>query len=486
MFSKLHIQTKLLLTILPLLFIAILASAYLNNRYEEQEMQKQAQASAQTYGDLIRESLVEMMTTHERVEDDYLFRINALRDIQNLRVHFSFDNLHLKDIFQDDARIERLRKREQSIPALSPEEQIVFQTGNPIWEKRGQLFNAIIPFTATAKCQRCHEVPAGHVLGAAEMTIPLDRIAMLIQNNWIRSIWVLIIFTTIAFIFSIFLYHYLVTKRLQSLVEATKIIGSGNLGHPVAKDSSRDELGELASAFDTMRVQLKAAQEKLIHTERLSTIGQMASSIIHDFRSPMSTINLVVDSLQRGNNMTPEKTEEWYRLIRSAIQRMVAMAQELLDFSRGEIHLEKTEFSVDEFMLLLVESVKMNLEQTKIQLNVDKQYKGNGVFDAERLHRAMINIINNAQDAMPQGGTVQLGCSRANGSIIFVIADNGPGIPLEIKDRIFEAFVTAGKKKGTGLGLAITKRIIEQHGGTIQVESEKGKGTIFVIRIPAS
>jgi signal transduction histidine kinase len=95
-----------------------------------------------------------------------------------------------------------------------------------------------------------------------------------------------------------------------------------------------------------------------------------------------------------------------------------------------------------------------------------------------------VNIINNAQDAMPQGGELHLTVDRDDGTIRFTITDSGNGIPPEIRDRMFEAFVTAGKKKGTGLGLAITKRIVDQHGGTIEVQSEPGKGTTFVVSIP--
>ena len=137
-------------------------------------------------------------------------------------------------------------------------------------------------------------------------------------------------------------------------------------------------------------------------------------------------------------------------------------------------------------MALLTRSVKHTLEQANIQLHIEKRYTGTAVFDPDRLHRALINIINNAQDAMPQGGVLHIIASRENNRLSFSISDSGVGIPPEIKDKIFDAFVTAGKKRGTGLGLAITKRIIDQHGGTIEVESESGKGTRFIVKIPPS
>jgi signal transduction histidine kinase len=316
------------------------------------------------------------------------------------------------------------------------------------------------------------------------MDISLERMNASIKNNYIRSIWIGYIFIAIAILLSMFYYRWMVSRRLKLLVDETKIIGGGNLDHPVIIGTSQDELGELALAFDTMRVKLKLAQDRIIHSERLSTVGQMASSIVHDFRSPMATINLIIESLQQGKQTDPSRVQEWYRLIRESVQRMVTMAQELMDFSKGDTRLEKSEFAIDEFLHLVEKSVKMNLERASIKFEIDNQCTGTAVFDLDRLHRAIVNIINNAQDATAAGGSVTLAAWMDNGEIAFRISDTGKGIPPEIREKMFDAFVTAGKKKGTGLGLAITKRIVDQHEGTIEVKSAPGMGTTFVIRLP--
>jgi signal transduction histidine kinase len=485
MFRRLRISTKLLLTVFPLIVLAMGTSIYLNNRYQEREMLAQAQASAQTAADIVRESLVNMMTTRLKIDDAYLSQLNAVRDIRKLHIHFTTDSLHLRDMYQDEERLSRLKNREGLIPPMQAHELEVFRTGEPLWEHKDELFTAIIPFKAVAKCQTCHEVPQGYVLGVAEMDIGLDRIAAAINSNWTRSIWVFSIFTFVALILSLVVYRIIVYQRLKRLVDATLTMGTGDLSDQhLEKIVSEDELGNLARAFELMRTRLRRAQDQIIHSERLSMVGQMASSIVHDFRTPMSTINLAIESLQKGMDFTPEKTQEWYRMIRDAVQRMVIMAQELLDFSRGEVRLELAEVHVPEFAHLLVKSVKPTLEQAHIKLKIEERYIGTAMIDPDRLQRAFINIINNAQDAMPSGGTLSIATGRENGCVAFTIADTGNGIPAEIKDKIFDAFVTAGKKKGTGLGLAITKRIIDQHNGTIDVESEHGKGTRFTIRIP--
>jgi signal transduction histidine kinase len=487
MFRKLRISSKLLLTIFPLATLAIGVSVYLNNLYQERDMLEQAQVAARTSSDIIRESLVNMMVTRERVDEKYLVQLNTIPDIKNLHIHFTVDGLHLRSIYSTDVeRMDRLRKREMESAVLSPAEQKVFETGEQIWQRNDTTFNGIIPFKADTRCQNCHGVSVGQVLGAAEMDISLTRISNSIKSNWPRSFFVYFVFTLLGAILSMVLYRVLVSRRLKNLVDATKLIGSGELDQPLMLDSSGDEIGELSSAIDAMRTQLKTIQGRLIHTERLSAIGQMASSIIHDFRSPMSTINLAIETLQQGHALAPEKTQQWYGMIRDSVHRMIVMAQELLDFSRGEMHLEKQANSVGEFVELLVQSVQPTLERNHVQLLVERQYTGNAVFDPDRMHRALVNIINNAQDAMPKGGMLRFVASRQNGSLLFSIADTGGGIPDEIREKIFEAFVTVGKKKGTGLGLAITKRIIDQHGGAIEVESERGKGTTFLVTIPTT
>lgn len=484
MFRNLSISTKLLVTMVPLVFLAIGLSAYFNNMYQEKEMLKQAQSSAQTNADLIRESLVDMMMTRYRVDDEYLDRLNSVRDIHNVEIYFILDSLRFNLTYQSEERTQRLSQRERLTPVTADVKE-VFRTGRAVWNRKDNMYNTTIPFLATSKCQKCHDVPEGFVLGAVTLDVSIDRIEASIRNNWVRSFIVFLIFTAAGIFATVILYQILIARRLSNLVEATKAIGSGNLDRPLADFSSRDELGELRTAIETMRQQLKSAQTKLIHGERLSTIGQMASSIVHDFRTPMSTINLAVANLQQGKEVSREKTELWYGMIRDSVQRMINMAQELLEFSRGEATLNKQEHSVPEFVDLVARSVSLHLEQAHIRFTVEQEYRGTLVFDMDRFHRALVNIITNAQDAMSNGGELHITSSFKDGFVCFTISDTGQGIPDEIKDKIFDAFVTRGKKKGTGLGLAITKRIVDQHGGMIDVKSEQGKGTTFEVKIPA-
>ncbi len=484
MFRNLTLAAKLLVTILPLI-AAVIIITILDDHYQKEDMIREAQSHAENYVGMIRESLFEMMTKYGKVDDSYLERLNSLRDIERLHIHFYLKDLKLKDTFLlDPERVARLRRHEQENAHLTAGEQAVFSSGKTIQAQRGSNFHTIIPFRSGPKCEECHAVPSGHVLGVAELDISLAAIEKSIHRNYIRSIAIALFFTGIAIIISTLVYKKLVSKRLKQLVDATQVIATGDLDQPARVDASNDELGELGAAFDRMRVSLKTTRTKLIHAERLSMIGQLASSIIHDFRTPMSSINLAIEALEQTKGPISERTRQSYRLIHDSIRQMVTMAQELLDFSRGEVSLHKVEFSVDEFGHLLEESVSANLVRSKIHLNLHTKFHGKAVFDPDRMHRALVNLINNSQDAMPDGGKIDITIGKEDHALAFTVKDTGTGIPSEIRHTMFDAFVTAGKVKGTGLGLAITKRIVDQHGGTIEVESERGKGTSFTIKIP--
>ena len=112
-------------------------------------------------------------------------------------------------------------------------------------------------------------------------------------------------------------------------------------------------------------------------------------------------------------------------------------------------------------------------------------YEGPARFDEVKLRRAIVNVARNAGQAMAHGGRFDVHVSRLGGRLVFRMSDDGPGIPEEIRDRLFESFATHGKEDGTGLGLAIVKRIAEEHGGSIRCRTRSGKGTTFTLAIPA-
>lgn len=164
---------------------------------------------------------------------------------------------------------------------------------------------------------------------------------------------------------------------------------------------------------------------------------------------------------------------------------MNGMMQELLDYSRGQITLIFTPCDMSKFIDEIVAVMKPYLEGKKISFEVNREFDGVVHIDEPRLHRALLDILHNAEDAMEAGGIIRFDILPDGDYVLFQIQDQGRGIPPEIKDRVFEPFVTFGKQRGTGLGLAIVKKVVDQHGGKIWFDSVPGAGTTFYVQIPA-
>jgi signal transduction histidine kinase len=224
--------------------------------------------------------------------------------------------------------------------------------------------------------------------------------------------------------------------------------------------------------------------EKLMKTEKLSAIGSMASSIVHDLKTPISTIkgftNLLTDE-----KISVETKGSFTEIINSEIDRFVRMTEELLEFAKDKkIKINIKECNIKQFIDYISPFIERDFEGRNIEFIKILDYDGTIKMNSEKMMRVILNLSGNAGDAMTKGGKFTIKAERKNDRVEFTISDTGTGIPEEIKDRLFEPFATSGKRKGTGLGLAIAKKIVEEHHGEIKVESKKGEGTTFYIAIP--
>ena len=220
-----------------------------------------------------------------------------------------------------------------------------------------------------------------------------------------------------------------------------------------------------------------------IYQEKLTIVGQMAGGIIHDFKSPLTIIRLAAELVERAKDT--RHIARNCQLIVSTVDRMTGMAEELLDFTRGrlQLHREWVEPSVllNEFHELLLPL----LEGKPIHFQIDLQTADRLAIDSARLTRALYNLASNAIEALGETGELTVRLTRPDDQFLIEISDTGPGIPVEIRSRLFDPFVSAGKRNGTGLGTSIAKKIIEEHGGTISFTTALGRGTTFSIRLPA-
>jgi signal transduction histidine kinase len=222
---------------------------------------------------------------------------------------------------------------------------------------------------------------------------------------------------------------------------------------------------------------------EVVRKEKLSLIGEMASSLMHDVRNPVQVILSSLELIKIFHS--DAETVDCCQKMELQCDRLVAMAGELLEFSKGEtkLHLVRTDtnsllqqflaFNTDAFRPV---GVTLNVESDPADIEVDSM----------RLLRVLQNLVSNAVQALNSkpGARVDVRGWVSDSIFYLSVRDNGPGIPAQIKDRIFEPFATYGKIGGTGLGLAIVKNVITAHRGKIALETQAGQGTEFLIRLP--
>ena len=223
--------------------------------------------------------------------------------------------------------------------------------------------------------------------------------------------------------------------------------------------------------------------QEVVRTEKLSLVGEMAGSLMHDLHTPVQVILSAVDVIRM--NHSDAETVDCCKKMELQCDRLVAMAGELLEFSRGEteLHLERTDTStlMRQFLAYNEDSfrpvgVTFSVEDEPAEIEVDSM----------RLQRVLQNLASNAVQALNSrpGGRIDVRAWVRDSMLHLSVRDNGPGIPAGIQDRIFDPFVTHGETGGSGLGLAIANKVVTAHRGKITFETQAGQGTEFLIRIP--
>lgn len=306
---------------------------------------------------------------------------------------------------------------------------------------------------------------------------------MQILNKRIQNTLITVGILTIIFaLTSAFFIARGLTRPIDRLVDSSRLLGQGDLDTKI-KPESNDEIGVLAHSLDDMRESLKTAREELIRGERLSTIGRMASMITHDFRQPITVIYGLAQIIEM-QALDDDKRKEYTDRILYQIDRMQGMITELLDFAKGKVKLVRTKIELASFLKELVENFQIYVKSKNISLVLKNSWDGHLLLDRNRIERVLENIVRNAVQAIKKDGTIVVSTGYNEGMVCIEITDDGPGMPHDVRENLFKAFYTSGKSGGTGLGLAMALKVIEEHSGTIEVESELGKGTCFRILLP--
>lgn len=273
------------------------------------------------------------------------------------------------------------------------------------------------------------------------------------------------------------------TRPLEKLVEGVRALGKGDFSYPLDVHG-RDELAEVTASFIGMRDSLQETQRQLLETERLATIGRMASSISHDMRHQLTAIMANSEFLCE-RNLDAEQAEEFYQEIRAAVGQMADLIDSLLEFSRTRGALSLSFASVEEILQKAIRSVQRHPSAYGVQITLSCEGNSDGWFDPKKLERVFYNLlVNSCQATEPGSGEVDVHLHPVAGGLEVIVRDNGKGVPERIRDKIFEPFVSYGKENGTGLGLTIVQKILEDHGGTIVLAHSSEGNTTFKINVP--
>lgn len=275
-------------------------------------------------------------------------------------------------------------------------------------------------------------------------------------------------------------------RPINELTGAMAVVGSGHLDHPITP-RSRDEIGELASAFGRMTDNLRQSRAALVQSEKLASIGEMAAAVAHGLRNPLASLRAAAQ-LVRQHPEAPSSREHLDAIVEE-VDRLDRRISHLLSFSRpAPFH------PLQEKVSRLVEGLLPAFSQLLRERGIELQLDLPGALpevrvDPMQLEQALVEIVSNALDAMPSGGRLRIAASvdahlSGAGYVTVEVTDTGPGIPDHVLPSVCEPFFTT-RHEGTGLGLAIAKRYVEQNGGRLEITSRPGATSVRV-RLPAA
>ncbi|MDZ7291575.1 MAG: DUF3365 domain-containing protein [candidate division KSB1 bacterium] len=384
-------------------------------------------------------------------------------------------------------------------------------------------FRYFAPLYTEESCLSCHGkqgYKVGDIRGGISILIPTDKVEAARKRNYMFMILgCLLSSSTISLLIYYFMRGTVITP-LRRLEQAAASIGKGNYQTEISVHA-HDEIGDLAKALAKMQSEIQHSVNQQIESEKMFALGQLSAGMAHEIRNPLFAIRNNLDYLKRHATDNSDQLEI-YQEMEEGLQRMSNIVRAVLDYSRphppafGNYHLRDV---IDRCMALLGKQFR----QENIEISVFVENNMPAIeMDIHRMEQVFVNLLTNARDAIRkkavasldeaisvreikdsegigrfqelshesdktvlsnETGKIWITANRSDGFVRIQISDNGCGIKAADLPRIFDPFFTRSTE-GTGLGLTIVRRIIEQHGGSIEVTSEEGEGTIFTLHLP--
>jgi signal transduction histidine kinase len=277
-----------------------------------------------------------------------------------------------------------------------------------------------------------------------------------------------------------------ISRPIEELARAAGRVAAGEWETRV-DIRSLDEVGDLARSFNNMTRQLSDQRDKLVQTERVAAWRELARRLAHELKNPLMPLQITVENMVRAKKLPKKQFDEVFKestaTLTEEIDNLKTIVGRFSDFSKLPKP-EAVEMDAREAVRRVVKLYGPALEEKHIELGTSITAEALPILgDSELLHRALSNLVLNAMDAMPEGGTLTVSAVRAKETARIAVSDTGAGLTPEECERLFTPYYTT-KQHGTGLGLAIVQSVVADHDGTIAVESVEGGGARFVIGLP--
>jgi signal transduction histidine kinase len=368
------------------------------------------------------------------------------------------------------------------------------------------------------------------VVGAVEIDDHIDNLPALLKRSAFAAAWLALVAIRLIALATYVLFRDLIYRPIENLLEVITQAKTGKLDVQ-APERKLDELGRLSQEFNGMlgqihemtaererrqevlrervheataqleqrNLQLEAANQELWRTtrrltqlERLAAAGQTAAQFAHEVGTPLGLISCQAQLIQSEAQADPASVNERAEIIVEQSERIERIVRRTLDRTRGEIA-EHSPLDLNALIKRITEATLPTLAERGVPLDLSLDRQTPVIAgDADRLQQAFLNLINNALDAMPEGGRmtitteIQAPANDQRSHVVVSIADTGCGMTAEARARIFDPlYTTKDRGKGTGLGLAVVNQVMQEHGGAIEVESAPGRGSRFRLLFPA-
>jgi len=506
--------------------VAIFASlGYLNVRLHRQHLEQNTVLSAERLSEIITQATTDYMLRNDR---DGLHR-----SIQTMAAEPGIEKIR---IFDQEGRITYttnageqnhvVDKTGEACYACHAQSQPLARLNRPdrfrIYRNAAgtRVLGIITPIENRASCSNaaCHAHPAEQqILGVLDTNLSLAKADIQLAESSRRMILYTGCALLLIALLSWFFVWQVVGRPVKALERGTERLAGGDLGYQIDV-RSKDEIGELAHSFNLMSSQLKAehnenvawtrtlehrveqktrelkrAHEHALHTEKMASIGKMAAVLAHEINNPLSGILTYSKLLRKwidnedGGKRHRQEICDSLDLIASESRRCGDLVKNLLTFSRTTpMNLQPTNLNqVIDRTLRLIQH-QLDLASIHVECNLAQELS-RVICDGAQIEQVLLALMMNALDAMPQGGNlwVTTKLAREENLVRIIVRDDGCGIPPEILPHLFEPFLTTKETgKGVGLGLAISRSILERHNGSIDVQSEIGRGTTFTVTLP--